>query len=195
MPSPHSLETFEPYAHLLSDLETLTQALSQQHAANITCQAGCSGCCLPGLSIFPVEAAAISLALAQLAEDNPALRQRVREQSQTALGDPETQEHCPLLVDDLCSIYAVRPVICRSHGYPIHFQDPDPAPEAEEGEVFLDVCPLNFTAEGALESLELPATLPIDRLNLRLAAINHVYCRDVLQAEAERVSLAELGVE
>lgn len=184
-------ESFEPYTQLLSDLEKLTQALGQKHAAHITCQAGCSGCCLPGLSVFPVEAANVSAALAQLGQDNPALREHVREQSQAALTQPEAQQHCPLLVNDLCSIYASRPVICRSHGYPIHFQDP----EAEEGEVFLDVCPLNFTSEGALESLDLPDTLPIDRLNLRLAAINHVYCRDVLQAEAERVDLAALGAE
>jgi uncharacterized protein len=182
------MQIFEPYTQLLNDLEKLTAALAQKHATNLTCQAGCSGCCLPGLSVFAVEAAHLSEALTDLADP---LRSRVLAQAQAAQAAPEQQSHCPLLVDDLCSIYNQRPVICRSHGYPIHFQDP----EAEEGEVFLDVCPLNFTAEGALENLDLPDTLPIDRLNLRLAAINHVYCRDVLQTEAERVDLAVLAVE
>ncbi|PIQ24783.1 hypothetical protein COW36_23720 [bacterium (Candidatus Blackallbacteria) CG17_big_fil_post_rev_8_21_14_2_50_48_46] len=183
---------FEPYHQLLNDLEGLCEALSTKHAAHLSCQAGCSGCCLPGLGVFQVEADALKTALKALAPEQQA---QVLAQARQALAAPEAQTHCALLLNDLCTVYAQRPVICRTHGLPVYFQDEE---AAAEGEVLLDVCPLNFTEPGALEALELPDTLALDRLNLRLAAINHVYCRDQLQdlgLAQERVGLAELALE
>lgn len=183
---------FEAYTQLLRDLDQLCQALSSKHAAHLSCQAGCSGCCLPGLSVFPVEAYALHSALLTLPpkQKQDVLLQAL--QAQTEEGLP----HCPLLLENLCSVYAARPVICRTHGLPVHFQDS----EAVEGEVFLDVCPLNFTASGSLESLNLSDTLDLERINMRLAAINHVFCRDILKnldlaLSGERVTLTALCLE
>jgi Fe-S-cluster containining protein len=179
---------FKPYTQLLKDLEQLCTQLSRKHASHLSCQAGCSGCCLPGLGVFQVEAQAVREALMALPD---ALQLEIRQQAEAALATPDLQEHCALLHQDLCSIYTHRPVICRTHGFPVHF-------ETEPGEIALDVCPLNFTDTEALEQLNLPDTLALDRLNLRLAAINYVYCRDELQNPAlaeERISLAQLAVE
>lgn len=176
---------FEPYQTLLADLGRLARGFDALHGDHLTCRKGCSGCCHQHLGVFAVEADALSAALRALP---PELRAQQRAQAEAVLDG--RREACPLLIDEACSVYEARPVICRTHGYPLHYEA-----EAEDGEteILLDVCPLNFTAEGALESLSLEQTLPLDRLNLRLAAINHVYCRDhhPLRAGA-RVPLAEL---
>lgn len=187
------MSDFDAYTRLLSDLDQLCQSLSHRHAAHLSCQEGCSGCCLPGLSVFPVEAEALRRALRALPPERQQLLLSQALQAQTGDGLP----HCPLLIDDRCAVYAARPIICRTHGFPVHFQDPE---AALEGEVLLDVCPLNFTAEGALEALTLPDALDLERINLRLAAVNHVFCRDILEdrvlaLSGARVALAELCLE
>ena len=174
---------FPPYQTLLADLGRLGQTMDSLHAQQLSCRQGCSGCCHQHLGVFRVEAEAVSHAVAELPADT---RQHIQQQARDVLEG--TRSACPLLLDDSCSIYASRPVICRTHGYPLHYQE-------EEGEIILDVCPLNFTQPGSLEALELNQTLPLDRLNLRLAAINYVYCRDRLADPGlaeDRLLLAEV---
>jgi len=89
------------------------------------CRPGCWSCCRPRFSVFEIEALGIREALAEL---EPALRERIREQGRDAsLG------HCALLVEGRCSVYAQRPMICRSHGLAI---------VTEDGQV--DHCELNY---------------------------------------------------
>lgn len=185
-------QIFPPYADLLRDLERLGSALDQVHAEHLNCRAGCADCCQQHLGIFAVEVAALRSALTTLP---PAQQVQIRAQAQAILRGE--RQACPLLQQERCSVYHQRPVICRTHGYPLHYLG------EEEGEIYLDVCPLNFTAEGALDRLvqdeaSLAQTLPLDRLNLRLAAINQVYCRDLLQdleQASQRLPLAELVLD
>jgi hypothetical protein len=102
------------------------------------CRAGCDQCC-QRFAVFEVEAAPIRQALAELEASDPAMRERIREQGR----DPHASA-CALLVDGLCSVYAERPLICRSHGLPIAAPDPDDP----EGPLTLDHCPLNFRELG-----------------------------------------------
>ncbi|HEY9840878.1 MAG TPA: YkgJ family cysteine cluster protein [Candidatus Obscuribacterales bacterium] len=181
-----SSSEFQPYLDLLGDLGRLGASMDRLHAQHLSCRQGCSGCCHQHLGVFRVEATAVSRALAELPADT---RQHIHQQAREVLDG--TRSACPLLLDESCSIYASRPVICRTHGYPLHYQE-------EEGEIILDVCPLNFTQPGSLEALELNQTLPLDRLNLRLAAINYVYCRDQLADPGlaeDRLPLAEVVLE
>ena len=175
---------FKPYDDLLADLDQLSAHMNSLHAKQLNCRAGCSDCCHQHLGVFEVEAEAMRQALAALPTDTQKV---LRQQAKDVLSGTRTA--CPLLREDRCSLYAARPVICRSHGYPLHYQG------QEAGEILLDVCPLNFVEAGALESLELNQTLPLDRLNLRLNAINYVYCRDRLQdvqRAEQRLPLAAL---
>jgi Fe-S-cluster containining protein len=64
---------------------------------------------------------------------------------------------CPFLLDDRCLVYDARPVICRTHGYPL----------LVEGKI--DFCPRNFAA---LRTIESDFILDLDALNTRLARIN-----------------------
>ena len=85
---------------------------------------------------------------------------------------------CPLLVDDRCSIYESRPLICRTQGLPLLI-------EAEDGEAEVDFCPLNFTAPNAVDDLGEAHLVPLDDLNLRLALVNLQHCREQGIADEE----------
>jgi Fe-S-cluster containining protein len=86
--------------------------------SGFACREGCWACCRPRFSVFEIEAVAIREALAQIADEDPALRERIREQGRDAeLG------HCALLVEGRCSVYEQRPMICRSHGLAVVTED------------------------------------------------------------------------
>lgn len=145
--------------------------------SSFTCTAGCAACCHARFSVFAVEAAAIRQALARLAAEAPDLRARVRRQAD----DPAHQDRCALLVDDRCSIYAERPVICRSHGLPV----------LTEGHV--DHCPLNFTEHAPPSA----SVLRLDAVNQPLAVIATLWDQERSPSDPPstvgRVDLADLA--
>jgi Fe-S-cluster containining protein len=109
------------------------------------CRSGCSRCCHQRFGVFEVEAHRVRGALARLALRDPALRERVRRQAD----DPTASHHCALLVDDRCSVYDERPLICRTHGLPTRVREEAAEHEAaatKNSRSSLQGCPLNFTA-------------------------------------------------
>ncbi|MFO7562420.1 MAG: YkgJ family cysteine cluster protein [Enhygromyxa sp.] len=148
-------------------------ALARTPAA-FACKPGCDRCCQVRFSVFEVEAAPIRRALAKL---EPSLREQIRQQAR----DPHAQA-CALLVDGRCSVYAERPLICRSHGLPIATPDPDDP----EGPLTLDHCPLNFTETAPPRS----SVLVLDAINRPLAVL-----AELASPSAGRVALAELAAE
>lgn len=115
------------------------------------CAPGCAACCHARFGVFAVEAAPIRRALAELARTDPALRARVRDQAD----DPAHRDHCALLVDGRCTVYAERPLICRSHGLPVAVDDE------------ISHCPLNFTAAPPPG----PSVLRLDAVNQPLGVM------------------------
>jgi Fe-S-cluster containining protein len=179
-------DRFEHYRKLLADIERLATPLLARFPHQITCHLGCVGCCQQHLSLSTVEAEFVAAAARQLPED---VKARVRAAARALAEGSALTETCPLLDGDGCSIYQSRPIICRTHGFPITFQD------EETGDTYLDVCPLNFSQAGELAQLRAADTINIDRVNLRLAAINFAYCRDEKGDAAgahNRVALAEI---
>jgi Fe-S-cluster containining protein len=74
----------------------------------IACHKGCSNCCLrPAVPVTPLELLGISWYASKKLEnpDREVVRQQLLNQSQSA--------RCPFLVNDLCSIYPLRPLSCR----------------------------------------------------------------------------------
>ncbi len=140
-----------------------------------TCKAGCERCCHQRFCVFEVEAAPIRRALAELAATDPTMRERVREQGRDLQGSA-----CALLVDGRCSVYAERPLICRSHGLAIAIQNPDDP----DGPLTLDHCPLNFQTV----SVPRPSVLVLDAINRPLAVLAELDSPGVA-----RVALAELA--
>jgi uncharacterized protein len=158
-----------PYEQLIRQIDALTNTLSAHYAKHLICHAGCSGCCQHHLSVFPVEAAHVKAAIVALPDE---LRARIEQQAR-AVNEREAQDQpvaCPLLVEERCSIYEARPLICRTQGLPLLL-------EAEDGGQEVDFCPLNFTAPDAVDDLDEQQLLPLDELNFKLALVNLNYCR------------------
>ena len=155
MPESLSDENLANYLSLLSRVDQLCGKITEQFAEQIFCRAGCSGCCRH-LSLFPVETANLVRAVKKLpAEIKTILSGRIHW--------PEDGP-CPLLLDDCCTIYDSRPVICRTHGLPLLTQ--------ADGVRTVNCCPENF--RGA-ESIPGSAVINLETLNSALVAINALF--------------------
>jgi Fe-S-cluster containining protein len=118
---------------------------------------------------------AIALALRQSPPENSS---RIRELATTA-----TMGKCPLLDNGRCLLYEARPIICRTHGFPLL--------TTLGGEKILDFCPRNFKGVSTFPS---NAILDLDLLNATLAAINAVFTVSVKESDCStlgRMTMAE----
>ena len=165
-------DAYQTYRQLVARVEAFAQAIRQRYPTQITCHAGCDGCCYQHFTVFPVEAQHLASAVAAL---SPHERQRLHQD----LIAPETLLHvvdqtppCVLLKDGRCRLYAGRPLICRMHGYPLFSQ----MIEREESRQ-RDCCPLNFTGM-SLAEIETQAIFNLDLINQTLASINHLFVQE-----------------
>ena len=165
-----------PYRVLVAQVDQLCARIVAAFPEQITCRAGCSGCCsLQG--VLPVEAASLALALDGLPDEEAA---RLRRQLAAADGG----DRCPLLTDDRCPLYAARPIICRTHGLPLLVED-------EHGRR-VDRCPLNFSG---LETLPGTAVIQLETLNRALVTVNRHFLANCFPDGAlpERIPLNQIG--
>lgn len=173
------MEMLRNYRQLAARVDELCARIEADFRERIVCRLGCDGCCRH-LSLFPVEAAALSAALA---EAPAALSAQIRERARAATKDGP----CPLLKDGACLLYEARPLICRTHGLPLLGR--------RDGERFIDYCPLNFQG---LESLPASAVIDLETLNATLAAVNRLFVKesggDEDRAE-ERITIARALLE
>lgn len=164
----------QDYRQLLADLDVEIARIGEMHAEALSCGPGCAFCC-QAFSVLSVEAACLRKAIADL----PAV-------SQGRLGDnlAEDADCCPLLIDELCSVYAVRPVICRTQGLPLAYVNADR--EALE----VSACPLNFPDEYVFAQEHL---LFLDVFNSRLSEINRAWCLLQCLDASRRIPLREIA--
>lgn len=134
-------------------------AAVERNPDQFACREGCSQCCHRRFGVFEVEAALLREHLARIATGDPELRSRIHGQAD----DPRHAGVCPLLVDDRCVAYEVRPLICRAHGLPTAIQQGD--------ELHVDVCRLNFTTSQPPAS----SVLLLERVNQPLAVIAELW--------------------
>jgi Fe-S-cluster containining protein len=144
-------DLFKNYTDLLARVDAHIAEVMKTHEPHIACKKGCDDCCR-FLNLFPVEAFALSRAFEALEESH---RAKVLEQMETA------PDRCPLLVNHVCMLYPARPIICRTHGFPIYME--------KEGELMVDFCPENFKD---LTTLPKEVLLDLDQLNILLTAVN-----------------------
>ena len=148
-------ENLANYISLLSRVDQLCREINEKFAEQIACRAGCSACCRH-LTLFPVEAANLVKAVESLpAEIRSLLAGRIQWSESGS---------CPLLLDDCCTVYDNRPVICRTHGLPLLAE--------VEGRRSVDCCPENFRDA---ESLPGSAVINLETLNSALVAINALF--------------------
>ncbi|MBU4117838.1 MAG: hypothetical protein KJ555_03670 [Proteobacteria bacterium] len=163
----------QDYHQLLDDLDAEIARIAKMHGAAISCSPGCASCCLP-FSVLPIEAACVLKAINAMPPD-----------SRDTLGRNRTKDtdHCPLLIDDLCCIYAARPVICRTQGLPLAYVD------EERETIEVSACPLNFPEEYTFTPEKL---LFMNGFNTRLADLNLAWCREHGLTPDKRIPLKDI---
>ncbi len=161
------------YRQLIERVDALCVSIASSLGNQITCSAGCSSCCT-SITVFPVEAAALRIALKSLPDRQA--EEIIRHVSEHA-GD----ERCPLLLHHRCLLYEARPIICRTHGLPIIF--------TTDSHRSIDCCPHNITET---ESLSGSNVIDLDKLNTLLVAVNSIYLTQTESVEEDiRVTIAE----
>lgn len=162
------------YHNLVEKIDHFCRDIENRYPESLVCQKGCSSCCRH-ISLFPVEALALNMALTALSWTT---RKKIQHRAETAGPDDE----CPLLEDGACLMYSHRPVICRTHGLPILVKTP-------QG-FRMDHCPLNFTTG---EKPERAFTLDLEQLNTLLSTVNNLLITEVLDPGTlpERILLSQ----
>jgi uncharacterized protein len=126
----------ERYRQLCAKVDAFFARVEARHADQLNCHRGCYDCCDARLSITGVEATAVVAAWRELSDER---RAEVR-----ATWRPDATACAALDRQGRCAIYAGRPLVCRSHGVPIRFQQPGKSLPVVE------TCFRNFPATGAL---------------------------------------------
>ena len=172
--SPDHLD--DELAELMGALAKIDAAVAQAVARAgdaLTCARGCARCCVGGLSVLPVEAALIA-------------RSGLAPPTHSAAG------MCAFLDErGDCSIYPVRPVLCRTHGLALK-TEPD---RARAGGLRVlgddvEVCALNYQARAPAPAEVLDAT----RVLMLLVTVDRRYrARVGLPDDDARVALADLA--
>jgi len=163
----NEMKSIQLYKSLTEKLDAHEVKVLQKYKEYIVCKKGCSDCCILE-SVFPVDAYMIYSAFIS------------GEISVDVLDFEESPGRCVFLKDDICTVYTARPVICRTHGYPV----------LVEGKA--DFCPENFKD---LTSLDSEYILDLENLNKALASINIIFQREIEEGEIflkERITLKEL---
>ena len=164
-----------PYRALRDQVDQLCGRIVTEFAGQVSCRPGCAACCILQ-GVLPVEAASLAMAWRDLPEASAA---SLCGQLQVA----GAGERCPLLDGDHCSLYAARPIICRTHGLPLLVE--------EAAWMRVDRCPLNFTG---LTTLPGSAVIHLERLNSALVAANRHYLATCFPHAdlAERIPLRQI---
>jgi len=180
---------FHDYEQLIKKIDRFGEALKRKYAQSFACRAGCAGCCVAGIRVWRVE-------FDHIRRTHLDKRGMTKPSSTTRAGRCAWQGE-----NDRCTIYDVRPVVCRLWGLPLFIPEGkisewtssaiDRSVRAKESgaEGTLTCCELNFTAAPALEDLPLADAVNYEIVIQTLAAINHVYCKGEGIDPAERLSL------
>lgn len=144
-------QLLENYTALVRRVDDHIQRVEVQYKDNIVCRKGCDSCCR-FLTLFPVEAFTVSIAFSRLPE---ILKEKIVQKAEAS------SDRCPLLIDNACTIYPSRPIICRTHGFPILVE--------RDGEPAVDFCPENFKGIATFPGQML---LSVEQLNQTLFAVN-----------------------
>lgn len=142
------MQSLRYYRELIQKIDTFTSTVVATYNT-LHCREGCSSCCILE-SIMPVELIPI---LQWYGEQPVSIQQIIKQKKQTS---------CIFLHNDSCIIYPVRPVICRTHGYPVLIDNT------------VDVCPLNMDIHFDPEHI-----LNLENCNTMLAAINMLFIKEV----------------
>ncbi len=165
------------YTDLINRVDAHIKQVADSYADQIVCHKGCDSCCR-FLTLFPVEAFALSRAFVALSNtDQAKIVEAIESMEESGEGE---LEHCPLLIDKICLLYPARPVICRTHGFPLYME--------KDGEGLVDFCPENFKE---MTSLPKDALINLDQLNTLLTAVNKHFTASIDGEMPPRIPISQ----
>ena len=172
------------YRALVQKVDAAVSGATKRADDQVTCRAGCSSCCVDGLSVLPVEAFAIAAhtAVHGLTKSRGA------------------HDACVFLDGDgRCVVYAARPLLCRTHGLPLRTTAASPAASSKPGSARglrivddVSVCSLNFTGRPPNADEVLDADL---LLKLLVTVDRRFRVRAALGDDDSRVALRDLAAD
>ena len=175
------------YKKLLQKIDQFVEKVHSRNSENFTCKPGCVDCCIDGISVWRIEYENISEYL----------------KLNVVNFQPSTKkDRCSFLnTKDFCSIYPVRPIVCRLWGTPtLYAPEEEPPPNIDEiskritsDKGVLSCCNKNFTEESSLKNLKDEDIINLDLVLKALAAINHVYCKELCLDPTERFYLKTIS--
>ena len=149
------MQALKEYQKLIVDVDLRCRRIIQRHQDHIACTKGCAGnCCRIHISVYPVEAVSLALALQERAPD---LRRLIRHKARHT----NSFGPCPLLEDGACLMYDARAVICRTHGLPMRTE--------YRGHRSIGFCEKNFQKLSPVPEEDI---IDLAHLNRSLAAVN-----------------------
>lgn len=106
---------FEQYEKFLSDIDGKLENYFKADADKIKCKRGCSLCCTNGdYPLSNLEMRYLMYGFSKLEKD---INELVKTNINNLLKDNINRGYvCPFLVNNSCSVYKYRPLICRIHG-------------------------------------------------------------------------------
>ncbi len=160
-------ESKNDYLLLRDEIDSLCEGLTSIHKDNMLCKEGCDSCCMD-FGILAVEFQSIKQAI-----DLPNI----------VVNNKASEAECPFLVNGTCSIYNHRPIICRTHGYPLL--------QTGENERELSFCDLNFTKVDN-EYFDMENCFRQDLYNSKLFMLNRKFL-EVMEASSANPELYPLS--
>ena len=152
----------ERYRALQDKVDAFFARVEARHGAEMQCRTGCHDCCRVELTLGALEADALAAGLDAL--PGP---ERAAVTAAAASGEPD---RCAALdAGGRCRIYALRPLVCRSHGLPIRIAPPD-----RRALPVVDACPRNFR-DGEVEG---DCVLDQETLSTVHAALEAAHARE-----------------
>lgn len=153
---------FSSYEKLLEKIDAYLRTLEP-----LGCPPDCDSCCRVSFAVFPVEAFHLLRACRRLPK-------KTRERLRGRQTNPPHAEECLFLQDHRCLVYRDRPVICRTHGYPLLASEGD----GPEGRQLVPGC--DRAAGGSARRIAAEVggrvrALQLEPLNELLAAVNRVF--------------------
>lgn len=167
------MKTIQEYFQLLAQLDAEIERLCRGYGRQLKCRETCSSCCTE-LTLLPIEAESVRRACSVLPIEH---RKVIRRQAGS------TGTSCPFLSRRRCLIYPARPIICRTHGLPVAYVDP------EREIVEVSACPLNFPPKHEFDQEGL---LFLDPFNDQLMRLNVLLGQDPPPGPTRRILMREL---
>lgn len=158
------MKSLNYYNELIQRIDAFINDIVASYGTQLQCASGCYECCTLE-SILPVEIYPIL--------------EWYSIQPQPTIDDLQSNcesGYCLFLQHSMCRIYPFRPIICRTHGYPILVDNR------------VDICPRN---DGI--AFEKQHILNVEHCNTMLTAINLLFLKDIGTSplQQERINLRE----